>query len=329
MTVFGDVVMGDQFNSHHGAAGAAILPVRDSVAEPAGWSPGTDVTVRDHVYLLQEHYLAEYPSLDGSVLCREARALRLRERPRRPERRSPRSGHRSEYAWLRQVVVREDNVSARNAVGALREERRLLESLGGVPGLPRVLKADAETTTLALTWPASKSTGGPCPALDTRMTPDGGGIGPARMYGLFTGLADLCGTLAKLHEHGVAHRRLTPSVIVMLDGPGLVLRDLGLAARAPEAAEGPPEYQAPEQRWRHETPPGPHTDVYLLAAVVHHLLTGRPPASRAPAPVGGQVSDLPESIGHVLDAALASAPAERPTTRALGNAFRAARNDLS
>ncbi|QXJ20317.1 hypothetical protein AGRA3207_001008 [Actinomadura graeca] len=357
LIVNGDLIFGDQFTTHVGGDGAGpesgggttprngpILPVRIPAGETAGtggardWRGGADLEFGGESYLLHDLHLGERPSRDGSAVHREACALRrapgpgpaTARRPRRGRDRRPREGPR--YAWLRQVAVREDTPAARRALAALSGERDLLTGLGGVQGVPELLRhdgsPDGRTATLIVTWPVSKFAGRPCQSLDTVVEPgeDPGAFALARLFG---GLAGLCATLAHLHGRGLAHRALTRPGVIVLDGGRLVLRDLGLAARGPEPGEGPPDYQAPEQRRRQSAPPGPPTDAYRLAALVHHLLTGRLPALPAPPPLGRLVPGLPERLGLVLDGALAPDPARRPDARTLGAAFRAARDDLS
>ncbi|MGH3241034.1 MAG: protein kinase domain-containing protein, partial [Spirillospora sp.] len=244
-----------------------------------------------------------------------------------------RPGQSPEYVWLRQIGLREDTPEGEEALKALSAEHDLLAELGGcVPGLPRPRQAPevhpgGRTATLVVTWPSSRS-GTPCPALDTMIEPGGGPMDPFRMFGLLGGLAEVCKTLTGLHGRGIAHRGLTPSGIILLDHGSLALRDLGLAARPCRANEGASDHQAPEQRQRQGRAIGPHTDVYRLAALTYHVLTGGPPHSRAPLPVGGQVPDLPEQLGRTLDTALAADPSERPDARSLEAAFKAARKAL-
>ncbi|GLZ11649.1 hypothetical protein Acsp04_18840 [Actinomadura sp. NBRC 104425] len=319
--VNGTVVLGDQITHHHDDAGVRpIVPVRTPEDEPRGWRGGADVTVGADIYLLDERHLAERHSPDHCVVLREARALRRRQ-------------PRSQYVWLRQVEVREPTETARRALDALRRERELLDGLGRVRGLPRVhdYDGDGRIATLILAWPSSRAE--PGRTLDAAFDVDGAAdtAPPSayQMFLLFGGLADLCRTLAVLHDRGLSHRALSPAGVIRLDGNGMALRDLGLAARPPAPREGPVEYPAPEQRSRLADSPGPHTDTYQLAALAHHLLTGRPPALRAPLPVGRQVPGLPAPLARALDAALDDEPSARPDIRSLGAAFDNARDDLS
>jgi serine/threonine protein kinase len=143
-----------------------------------------------------------------------------------------------------------------------------------------------------------------------------------RTVKLFKGLAGLCRTLAELHGRGRAHRHLTPTGLIKLDNDTLVLRDLGLAGRGYLPGEGPPGYQAPEQRRRTRDRPGPPTDAFQLAAVAYHVLTGQLPAANNPLPLRHYRSDLPEPACRAVDAALGADPATRPGVDVLGAAFR-------
>lgn len=286
------------------------------------WHGGAEVVIGGRVYLLHADPLEERFSSDHCLLYRQARGLQL----------VPAGGSDGGYVWLRQVEVRRDTPAARIALQALARERELLARLGSVRGLPRVNQftvTAGRTATLVVVWPASPSTGAPCESLEVFLDRNGTPIDPWRLFRLCTGVAGLCESLARLHDHGVAHRYLTPAGIITFDDGRLVLRDLGLAARGHEPGEGPAEYQAPEQRRRGNGRSGPKTDVYQLAAVAYHLIAGRPPSARIPLPLRAQAHDVPERIGRAVDAALAPNPAERPDIRSLGATLRAARDDLS
>ena len=98
-------------------------------------------------------------------------------------------------------------------------------------------------------------------------------------------VAELADGLAAAHAHGVIHRDVKPSNVILLnDRP--VLTDFGLARRHGElskeitqsgAVVGSPAYMAPEQARGDQAAIGPATDIYGLGAVLFESLTGQPP----------------------------------------------------
>ncbi|MEV5748337.1 hypothetical protein AB0L00_11000 [Actinoallomurus sp. NPDC052308] len=278
---------------------------RPGAGADAAWQGGNELTVGDRVYLLQGVLLDERPHHDGTV-WRQARALRTIP-PGGPDR----------YVWLRQVRANLDVPEARRALWALDRERRLLSRLGE----PRLSQyaADEHMATIAVAWPTSRRHGPAKP-----LSPSD----PPGMFSLLGGLAGLCDTLARLHALNATHRLLVPERIVVHDDGRLSFLDLGLAGHDPTPGEGTSDYQAPEQRRRSSARPGPHTDVYQLAALTYHLVTGHPPHPRTPLPVGGQSPGLPTPAGAAIDAALSTDPGARPTAPSFGAALRAARDQL-
>jgi len=309
-----------------------VVPAAARTAPQVGqWEPGAEILVGDRRYLLHDHGVAELTSVDGAVRWRQARALRL----------PPPDPPRPEYAWLRQaelhrgVVADQAGRAARSELAALVRERNLLYGLSEVARLPRVgaYAADARSAILAVGWPACRSTRAPCESLaDLPFLNGGGQLDRWRLYRLLAGFAELCDTLARLHQRGVAHRNLCPAGMIALDDGRLVLRDLGLAGFDHRPGEGPVHYQAPEQRRRGPIGGagriGPGTDVYQLAAVVYHLVAGQPPDPAGPLPVRPRTGPAPERFSHALAAALAPDPRDRPDIRALATAFRAAQTQI-
>lgn len=287
-----------------------------------GWRGGADVAVGDRVYLIHDVLAEEQFTADHSAVLRQAQGQQL----------IPAPGPDGGYVWLRQAERKRDSAAARAALRALAAENDLLGTLRTVGGMPQVrqLAAEGALVSLVLTWPMSRS-GAACPTLGVGHDLGRDSAGPMdswRMYRLFTGLAGLCTTLARLHSHHAAHRNLSPAGIIGLDNGRLMLRDLGLAARSAESGEGPADYQSPEQRRQARYRPGPATDVYQLAAVTYHLITGHPPPARAPLPVQAQAPGIPGRAAAALDAALAPNPGGRPDVLTLGGALRAAADEI-
>lgn len=95
-------------------------------------------------------------------------------------------------------------------------------------------------------------------------------------------LVNVCDAIAFAHVEGVVHRDLKPQNI-MTGGFGEVLvLDWGLAivmgtdSQAGASIAGTPAYMAPEMVNAPETV-GPHSDVYLLGAILFRIVTGKAP----------------------------------------------------
>jgi len=93
-------------------------------------------------------------------------------------------------------------------------------------------------------------------------------------------LADIADALGHAHAHGIVHRDVKPSNILLSPDGRAHLSDFGLARdlAAPTVtrtgdAPGTPQYMAPEQARGDASSVGPATDVYALGATLYELLT--------------------------------------------------------
>jgi serine/threonine protein kinase/Tol biopolymer transport system component len=143
----------------------------------------------------------------------------------------------------------------------------------------------------------------------------------------------IAGALAHAHEHGVIHRDLkTSNVIVTRDGRARVL-DFGLATFQQAAGDntrtnalttsgsivGTPHYMAPEVL--RGAPASPRSDIWALGALLYEMASGRKPFTgrtepeltaailhESPAPLAPR---LPPGIKAVIRRCLAKDPAQR------------------
>lgn len=309
-------------------ASARIVVATSDAATPlksaAGWHGGAEVDVEGRRYLLHSEHLDDTFCAVRSVHSRRARGLSLT----RGEGRSS----AGEYVWLHRVDARTDGPEARTALRELAAEYGLIDELGPIPGLPLpiAVAGGRRTSTLVLGWPPARLGGGPGETLAEACGARAAPLDPWRTARLLAGLAGLCATLAPLHRRGTGHRRLAANGIIMLDDGRLVLRDLGLAAREPRSGEAPDGPQAPEQsRRRGSGTPGPHTDVYRLAAIAYHLVTGRAPHPIAPTLGANLRPDLPASLGRALGQGLGADPRSRPNIGEFAAALTAVRDELA
>jgi tetratricopeptide (TPR) repeat protein len=144
-------------------------------------------------------------------------------------------------------------------------------------------------------------------------------------------VADVADALAHAHRHGVIHRDVKPSNI-LIDAEGqLRLTDFGLARR--DAADGTvteegqvlgtPAYMSPEQARGEVSRIDVRTDVYSLGAVLYELLTGELPfhgnnrmllrqvLEEEPRPPRRVHDEVPRDLETVCLKAMAKEPADR------------------
>ncbi len=163
-------------------------------------------------------------------------------------------------------------------------------------------------------------------------------------------LLGVCNAIAFAHSRGIVHCDLKPENVMVGEFGEVLVMDWGLACdvrddRPPaEAAEylhkseldapfGTPAYMAPEQAWGHGHEVGPWTDVYLLGAILHEVVVGRPPH------VGGGAmavlwraahsephdydASVPSDLAKICHVAMARKPEERfPSVTAFAEAVR-------
>lgn len=103
-------------------------------------------------------------------------------------------------------------------------------------------------------------------------------------------LMQVCHAISFAHSKGIIHRDLKPENVMLGEFGEVYVLDWGIAVtihpdetgRFPQALQmeglaGTPAYMAPEMAagWKEQI--GPRTDVYLLGAILHEILTGSPP----------------------------------------------------
>ena len=178
---------------------------------------------------------------------------------------------------------------------------------------------------------------GDCPYLVTEIIPgktlddvlnDGDQHDPAGVIDL---LAPIASALDYAHARATVHRDVKPANVLLADDGRTMLTGFGLGTIASfsngPGAAGPmaPDYVAPERLVGREV--DARADIYSLAAVVFHAVTGqRPFMSRSwietlsrrlyepPPSARDIVPDLPEEFSLVLQQAMDRDPARRPAT---------------
>jgi serine/threonine protein kinase len=145
-------------------------------------------------------------------------------------------------------------------------------------------------------------------------------------------LRDVADALASAHARGVVHRDIKPDNILIERATGRpMVTDFGIArAAAGEArltvtgvAVGTPAYMSPEQALGERELDG-RSDLYSLAVVGYHMLTGETPfkasntpamlvkhVSERPRPVREKRPEVPAYLAVAIDRALAKRPEDR------------------
>jgi len=180
-------------------------------------------------------------------------------------------------------------------------------------------------------------TGGTIGNLLERGRPD-----PVRIVELLRSVAT---ALDYAHAHGVVHRDIKPTNVLLDAVDGVYVGDFGLAymievsSRMTQAGllAGTPEYMAPEQALG--IPVDHRSDIYSLAMLVYEMFAGAPPFTAA-SPVAillKHVNDslpvpdptnVPRAVMRVIQRGAAKAPAERwPSATALVDALEGAINE--
>ena len=132
--------------------------------------------------------------------------------------------------------------------------------------------------------------------------------------------------LSVLHEQGILHSNIAPDTIYMTSDGGAVLFEFGTARY--ETSENTKNLSAlykrgytPEEQYRSIGIRTPSSDVYALAAVLYHMLTGHVPVESVARAFGDEMEEpsalgvgLPESVENALMNALNVHQSDRTET---------------
>lgn len=238
--------------------------------------------------------------------------------------------------WAAGSRGRERFLREARAVARLRHDHIVpVHDVGEVDGTPWFSMEWIEGRTLAEGLDRLRRRGRPAAELTAADLAEAFGLEPDRLSGdpvecIVRWIEPLARALDHAHGHGVVHRDVKPSnVLVRRDGVALLV-DFGLAAiedEAPLTAEsgfvGTPHYASPEQA-RGAAGIGPPSDVYSLGAVLYELLTLRRPAEgptaqevlrrverEDPPPPRALNPRVPRDLDTIVCAAMEKEPARR------------------
>jgi len=131
------------------------------------------------------------------------------------------------------------------------------------------------------------------------------------------------------HRHGIIHRDVKPSNILLAEGGRAILTDLGIAKAVAGTrltktmmAVGTPQYMSPEQGKGEKI--DQRTDIYSLGVVLYEMLAGRAPFQadtpwalvhqhvyETPPPLESFNPDVPEPVKRIVHKAMAKDPRDR------------------
>jgi len=150
-------------------------------------------------------------------------------------------------------------------------------------------------------------------------------------------LMNVCDAVHFAHSRGIVHRDLKPDNVMIGAFGEVYVLDWGIAVAIEDipgmalprcsdvrGVSGTPAYMAPEMATADGSRIGPRSDVFLLGAILHQIVTGRPrhPGSTAQEMLVNAYhcqpprfeSGVPQELQELIAAATAAEPAERPAT---------------